>query len=241
MSDLVRRGTGGLITSDAGPSLDASTFTFVSNPLQQWWGIENLPQNIIIQFHNKSLFPAQIVMDELTPPEVKKGNIIVRGWIIGTLSFTNFQIAKLQSEPESSWRVQGNVVQFKSEAEVRKSLVSVDPASPCEEGNQGESKEQVERLGDAHVLPILLRRMLLSVSAPSYFYAEIWRYRPDFPASAGSFMRYQVPCVTRNATQLVAIHSEQRVDFGGGESELTAIRVLSAASWKTKVIRASIR
>lgn len=240
MADLVRRSSGGLVTSDAGPGKDPSSLEFSLNQLQQWWGIEDVPQAIINQFHQKSLFPAQLILDELDAPVVENGRIIVRGWIVGTNSFTNFQISKGQSESESSWQVQGKVIRFKSDAEVRKSLVPVDPIVSAPGKPNISEKGQDERLGSAHTLPAQLRRMLLSVTAPTFYVSNIWLSEPDFPAAPGSFMRYQVPSVALNSNLLVAMHAEQKVEFNGGESKATAKKLMQQASWNTKVIRAFI-
>jgi len=240
MADIVRRSNGGLVTSDAGPGKDPSTILFSSNPLQQWWGVEDIPQNVINQFHQKSLFPTQLILDELAAPQVENGNIVVRGWIVGTQSFTTFEIAKKQSDSESAWQVSGKVTRFKSEAEVRKSLVPVDPVSSAPGKPNVSERGQDERLGSAHTLPAQLRRMLLTVTAPTFFYSTIWLLEPDFPASQGDFMRYQVPTVSMNSSLLVAIHAQQRVDLSGGESKATANKLISTTSWETKVIRAFI-
>jgi hypothetical protein len=240
VADLVRRNSGGLIISDAGPGIDPASIEFSSNPLQQWWGIEDVPQAIVNQFHQKSLFPTQLVLDEMAAPVVESGQIIVRGWIVGTLSFTNFQIAKRESDSESAWQVQGNVIKFKKEAEVRRSAVPVDPVATKSNKPNANEVAQDERLGSAHTLPAQLRRMLLSVTTPTFYYSTIWLSEPDFPAQAGSFMRYQVPSVAINSTLLVAIHSQQRADFSGGESKSAANKLMQSASWETKVVRASI-
>lgn len=105
MADLVRRNSGGLVTSDAGPGKDPSSIDFSSNPLQQWWGIEDVPQHIINQFHQKSLFPTQLILDEMAAPEIEGSRIVVRGWIVGTHSFTDFKISKRESESENAWQV----------------------------------------------------------------------------------------------------------------------------------------
>jgi hypothetical protein len=240
VADIVRRSSGGLVTSDAGPGKDPSSIEFSRNPLQQWWGIEDIPQNIVNQFHQKSLFPNQLVMDELGTPIVENGKIVIAGWIVGTQSFTSFQITKGQSESESSWQVKGNVVRFKSDAEVRKSMVPVDPIASTPGKPTVSAAGQDERLESAHTLPAQLRRMLLSVSSPTFYSSTIWQYEPDFPAASGEFMRYQVPTVSVNANLLVAIHAQQRVDFNGGESKAAAQKMISTAPWDTKVVRAFI-
>jgi len=240
MADLVRRSAGGLVTSDAGPGKDPSSIEFASHPLQQWWGIEDIPQSIINQFHKKSLFPTQLVLDEIEPPVTHNGQITTAGWIVGTQSFTSFTISKGESEPESSWLVEGRVIKFKAEAEVRKNLVPVDPVASAAGKPTVSAAGQDERLGSAHTLPAQLRRMLLSVSAPTFYYSRIWLSEPDFPASHGEFMRYSVPAVSINANQLVAVHAQQRVDFTGGESKAKADKMMSVTSWETKVVRAFI-
>lgn len=240
MADIVRRTTGGLVTSDAGPGKDPSTISFSLNPLQQWWGVEDLPQNVINQFHKKSLFPTQLILDELAAPQVENGIIVVRGWIVGTLSFTSFEITKKQSDTESAWQVSGKVTKFKSEAEVRKSSVSVDPVLSTPGKPNISEKGQDERLGSAHTLPAQLRRMLLTVTSPTFYYSNIWFLEPDFPAAPGEFMRYQVPTVSMNSSLLVAIHAQQRVDLSGGESKATANKLISVTPWETKVVRALI-
>jgi hypothetical protein len=240
VADIVRRSSGGLVTSDAGPGKDPSSIEFSRNPLQQWWGIEDIPQNIVNQFHKKSLFPTQLVVDELGTPYVENGRIIIEGWIVGTRSFTLFEISKGQSESESSWQVNGKVLTFKSDAEVRKALVAVDPVVSAPGKPTVSEQGQDERLGSAHTLPAQLRRMLLSVANPTFYYSTIWRSEPDFPATRGDYMTYEVPVVTHNGSQLVAMRSQQRVDFSGGESKATAIKMISSASWETKVVRASI-
>lgn len=240
MADLVRRSIGSLVTSDAGPSKDPSSLAFTSNPLQQWWGIEQVPQFIINQFHQKSLFPTQLVLDELGTPETKNGQVTVAGWFVGTQSFTSFEISKSQSEPESSWQVKGKLLKFRSEAEVRKNSVPVDPTASAAGKTKVSPPGGDERLGSAHTLPAQLRRMLLSVSTPTFYYSQIWLAEPDFPASHGDFMRYTVPVVSINSNQLVAIHAEQRVEFTGGESKTKADKMICATAWETKVVRASI-
>jgi hypothetical protein len=240
MADLVRRNSGGLIISDAGPGKDPASISFSRNPLQQWWGIEDVPQAIINQFHQKSLFPTQLILDELAVPVVENGLIIVRGWIVGSLSFTDFQISKRESDSENSWNVQGRVIKFKKEAEVRKSAVPVDPIETGSKKSNPNEVAQEERLGSAHTLPAQLRRMLLSVTAPTFYYSTIWLTEPDFPARAGSLMRYEVPTVAINSTLLVAVRSQQQIEFSGGESKSVANRLMSSAPWETKVVRASI-
>jgi len=240
MADIVRRSSGGLVSSDAGPGKDPSSIQFSRDPLQQWWSLGDIPPNVVNQFHQKSLFPTQIVLDEIDTPDVENGRVIVRGWIVGTQSFTSFEISKGQSDPESSWQVKGKVIKFKSDAEVRKALVAVDPVVSAPGKPSVSEQGQDERLGWAHTLPAQLRRMLLSVSAPTFYYASIMRSEPDFPASPGNYMSYQVPAVAHNSSQLVAIFAKQRVDFNGGESNSTATKMISAASWETKVVRASI-
>jgi hypothetical protein len=240
MADLVRRNSGGLIISDAGPGKDPASINFSTNPLQQWWGIEDVPQAIINQFHQKSLFPTQLILDEIAAPVVENGQIIVRGWIVGSLSFTNFQISKPESGSESSWQVQGKVIKFKKEAEVRRSSVPVDPVANKSDKPSATEVAQEERLGTAHTLPAQLRRMLLSVTAPTFYYSTIWLSEPYFPAQAGNTMSYQVPSVAINSTLLVAMYSEQKVHFAGGESKSVADKLMKSASWETKVVRASI-
>ena len=240
MADIVRRSSGGLSTSDAGPGKDPSSIEFSGNPLQQWWGIEQVPQFIIDQFHKKSLFPTQLILDELDEPVVDGGRITVAGWIVGTQGFTSFEISKGQTQPESAWQVTGKFIKFKADAEVRKNLVSPDPIASTPGKPTVSAAGQDEKLGWAHTLPAQLRRMLLSVSAPTFYYSTIWRSVPDFPASHGDFMRYIVPAVSVNANLLVAIHAQQRVDFTGGESKTKADKMISAASWDTKVVRAFI-
>lgn len=240
MADIVRRSSGGLVTSDAGPGKDPSSIEFLLNPLQQWWSLGDIPPNIINQFHQKSLFPTQLVLDELGTPFIESGRIVIQGWIVGTKSFTSFEISKGQSDSESSWQVKGKVIKFKSDAEVRKALVAVDPVVSAPGKPSVSEKGQDEKLGSAHTLPAQLRRMLLSVSVPTFYSSTIWQYEPDFPAESGDFMRYQVPTVSVNANLLVAIHAQQRVDFNGGESKATAKKMISTAPWETKVVRASI-
>ena len=240
MADLVRRNSGGLIISDAGPGKDPASIDFSRNPLQQWWEMAHLPQPIINQFHQKSHFPTQLILDELDAPAVENGQIIVRGWIVGSLSFTDFQISKRESDSESAWHVQGRVIKFKKEAEVRKSAVPVDPVADKSDKPSATEVEQQERLGWAHTLPAQLRRMLLSVTAPTFYYSNIWFNEPNFPARAGSVMRYEVPSVALNSTLLVAIRSQQQIEFTGGESKSVAKRLISSAPWETKVVRASI-
>lgn len=240
MADIVRRNSGGLIISDAGPGKDPASIDFARNPLQQWWEIADIPQPIINQFHQKSLFPTQLILEELAAPVVENGQIIVRGWIVGSLSFTDFQISKRESDSESAWHVQGKVIKFKKEAEVRKSAVPVDPKETGTKKSNATEASQEERLGKAHTLPAQLRRMLLSVTTPTFYYSAIWLNEPDFPARAGSVMRYEVPSVAINSTLLVAIRSQQQIEFSGGESKSVANRLMSTAPWETKVVRASI-
>lgn len=132
----------------------------------------------------------------------------------------------------------GKVFKFKNEADVRKSFVAVDVVETVSEKPNVSNHGQEERLGSAHTLPAQLRRMLLSVSSPTFFYSTIWLLEPDFPAQPGSFMRYQVPSVVMNSTTLVAIHAQQRVDFSGGESKKMANKLMSSTSWEAKVVRA---
>jgi hypothetical protein len=136
--------------------------------------------------------------------------------------------------------VQGRVIKFKKEAEVRKSSVPVDPIETSTKKSNATEVAQEERLGWAHTLPAQLRRMLLSVTAPTFYYSTIWFNQPDFPARAGSVMRYEVPTVALNSTLLVAIRSQQQIEFSGGESKSVAKRLISSAPWETKVVRASI-
>jgi hypothetical protein len=78
------------------------------------------------------------------------------------------------------------------------------------------------------------------VTAPTFYYSTIWLTEPDFPARAGSLMRYEVPTVAINSTLLVAVRSQQQIEFSGGESKSVANRLMSSAPWETKVVRASI-
>jgi hypothetical protein len=203
-------------------------------------GLKIFLKTLSINSTKKSLFPTQLVVDELGTPFVENGRILIEGWIVGTQSFTLFEISKGESESESSWKVSGKILKFKSDAEVRKALVAVDPVVSAPGKPTVSEQGQDERLGSAHTLPAQLRRMLLSVSNPTFYYSTIWRSEPNFPATRGDYMTYEVPVVTHNGSQLVAMRSQQRVDFSGGESKATAIKMISTASWETKVVRASI-
>ena len=57
MSDLVRRPNNGISLADGGVGTDANDLEYFVNPNQEWWELNDMPDDVLSQFHSQKLIP----------------------------------------------------------------------------------------------------------------------------------------------------------------------------------------
>ena len=245
MSDLVRRSNNGISLADGGVGTNANDLDFSANPNQEWWELNDMPDDVLSQFHSQKLIPNKPYFAEVDAPEDNRvENIrIVNGWVVGDDGFTKFAITKKLGSSDSKWKVEGTKLNFPAIAPCLKRDVEVDTEAASKDKSAPENSDTSNNeLKSASTLPATLRRMLLSLrpfTAGNYD-ACIWQYEPNFPTVRSATFRYTVRVFAKNLNMFMAVEAIQEVELSPGTTKAEAEKMISKQPWASRVVRSSL-